>query len=367
MPILILLVIYLGYGYFIEYLYGNYNILNLQFRLGKLLSLIILYNSILFFIGQFGLRVFKNKIDGLYPKIKDIKDTYLNFNRFAGFLLIYLLFPFMVTIFESLKKAIPTILPFCYDTLFMKLDYILHFNHHPWSLLSPILSNTLVIRVIDSLYITWFFSLNLFTFWLSWSNRRKLRMQFFMTNLLIFFIIGSLLATVFSSAGPCYYENVTGITQQNPYKPLMDKLHSFEDNNPSKDQDKLIDDNSPIIALQLQDKLWDNYINKGNEYFHYISAMPSVHVACATLFALTISGVNIYLAILFWIYWALIQIGSVILGWHYAVDGYFATILTIGLWKMSGVFINWFWGKLPEKLQIQILRPNLNKVQNKSE
>lgn len=366
LPIFILMIIYLSYGFFIEYLYSNYNILNFQLRLDNLLFIIISYNSILFFIAQFGLRVFKNKIDGLYPKLKDIKITYLNFNRFAGFLVIYLLFPFMVTIYESLKKAIPTIIPFCYDALFMKLDYILHFNHHPWSLLSPILSNTTAIGVIDNLYITWFFLLNLFTFWLSWSNRRKLRMQFFMTNLLIFFIIGSFLATVFSSAGPCYYENVTGITQQNPYKVLLDKLHDIEDNNPSKYQDKSIDDNSPIIALQLQDNLWDNYINKGNDYLHYISAMPSVHVACATLFALTVSGVNIYLAIIFWIYWAIIQIGSVILGWHYAVDGYLATIVTIGLWKMSGVFINWSWEKLPEKLQIQILQPNLNKGQNKS-
>jgi hypothetical protein len=338
----------------------------LYFRLDKFLLIIIIINTIIFFISQFGLRVLSNKIDGLYPKLKDIKNTYLNFNRFAGFLLIYILFSFVSTIFESLKKAIPTILPFCYDILFMKLDYILHFNHHPWVLFSPILSNTIAIRLIDSLYITWFFLLNLFTFWLSWSNRRKLRMQFFMTHMLIYFIIGSFLATVFSSAGPCYYEKVTGLTQQNPYNPLMNKLHSFEDNSPTIDHDKSINGNSPIIALKLQGKLWNNYINKGNDYFHYISAMPSVHVACATLFALTIFKVNIYLGIIFWIYWAFIQIGSVILGWHYAVDGYFATMITIGLWIMSGCFIKFFWRKLPEKLQMQILQPTIKNLQNKS-
>ena len=366
LPIFIILILYLGYGFYIEYKLDNYHIIHLRFAMAQFYSLLIAYNLCIFFIGQFGIRVFKNNIDGIYPKLQDIINNYFSINRFAGFLLIYILLPFIVSLFESLKKSIPTILPFCCDVLFMKLDYILHFNHHPWILFSPILTNTISIRLIDFLYITWFFLLNIITFWLSWSNRRKLRMQFFMTNLLILFIIGNLLATVFSSAGPCYYENVTGLTQQNPYKPLMDKLHSIENNNPPIDKPYHKIDNSPLIALELQDNLWDNYINKGKGYCEYISAMPSVHVAFATLIALTVSRVNLYLGVIFWIYWVVIQIGSVILGWHYAVDGYFSTILTIGLWKISGYFNKWFWRELPEKIQIQILRPNLRWLQNKS-
>jgi hypothetical protein len=359
LPIFIILILYLSYGVYIDYKFPNYHIFHLSLNTERLFSVIIIYNFILFFIGQFGLRLVKNKIDGLYHKLQDISNNYFNFNRFAGFILIYIFFSFTLSIFQSLKQAIPAILPFCFDIFFMKLDYILHFNHHPWIIFSPILANTIAIRLIDLLYVAWFILLNIITFWLSWSNRRKLRMQFFMTNLLIFFIIGNLLATVFSSAGPCYYENVTGLTQQNPYKPLMDKLHAIEDTNPPIDQNKSINDNSPIIALELQDNLWDNYINKKEEFCQYISAMPSVHVAFATLMALAVSGANIYLGIIFWIYWAFIQIGSIILGWHYAVDGYFATLLTIALWKISGYLNNKFWSELPEKYLVKIIRPNL--------
>lgn len=358
LPIFIIIVIYLCYGFYIEYKLDNYHIIHYRFAMAHFLSILIAFNLCLFFIGQYGIRVIKDNIEGLYPKLQDIINNYFIINRFAGFLLIYILLPFIISLFESLKKSIPTILPFSYDILFMKLDYILHFNHHPWILLSPIFADTYAIRMIDFLYITWFFLLNIITFWLSWSNRRKLRMQFFTTNLLILFIIGNLLATVFSSAGPCYYEKVTGLTQQNPYKPLMDKLHSIKINNPTINKPRHNIDNSPLIALELQDNLWDNYINKGKGYCEYISAMPSVHVAFATLFALTLSKVNLYLGVILWFYWLIIQIGSVILGWHYAIDGYVSTTLTIGLWIISGYFNNWFWRRLPEKIQIQIIRPN---------
>jgi hypothetical protein len=366
LPIFIILVIYLGYGLYIDYKLINYDVIQLRFAMAQFVSLLILYNFLLFFIGQFGLRVFKDNIEGLYPKLQDIIKNYFSLNRFAGFILIYALLPVVISIFESLKKAIPLVKPFHWDTFLMELDYLIHFNNHPWTLFSPILANTIAIRLIDILYITWFWLLNIITFWLAWSNRRKLRMQFFTTNLLILFLIGNLLATVFSSAGPCYYEIVTGVSQQNPYTPLLDKLHSIEDDSLPADRPHPVNDNSPIIALELQDKLWDNYIHNASAYCEYISAMPSVHVAFATLFALTVMRVNIYFGIIFWIYWAIIQLGSVILGWHYAVDGYFSTILTIGLWKICGYFNEWFWRELPEEIRIQIFKPNLKSLQNKS-
>ena len=359
LPIFIILILYLSYGFFIEFILNNYHILFLRFAMAQFISIMVINNFCLFILGQFALRTWKNNLDGIYSKFQDIINNYFSLNRFAGFILIYALLPIVISIFESLKKAIPLIKPFSWDVFFMKLDYLIHFNNHPWVLFSPILTNTIAIRLIDILYITWFWLLNIITFWLSWSNRRKLRMQFFITNLLILFFIGNLLATVFSSAGPCYYEQVTGVTQNNPYKSLMSRLHSIDDYNLPVDHPQSINDNSPIIALELQDRLWDNYINKAKAYCEYISAMPSVHVAFAALFALTISMVNIYLGLIFWAYWAVIQIGSVILGWHYAIDGYLSTLLTIGLWKLSGFFNKCFWNKLPENIQSEILSPNL--------
>jgi len=170
-------------------------------------------------------------------------------------------------------------------------------------------------------------------------------MQFFMTNILILFVIGNFMATILSSAGPCYYEKVTRYTENNPFRPLMEKLHT-------------INNDIPLVAVELQGNLWKNYVKKRRVFGNYISAMPSVHVAFAALFALTLSAINIYLGIVGWAYWLVILIGSVILGWHYALDGYFATLITIALWKLSGYFNNWFWQELPTKVQSQIFRPN---------
>lgn len=346
-PIFIFMIFYFMYGFYIEYRLGNYNIIDFNFNTERIISKILIVNFIIFFVGHYALRVARNNINGIYYKWYDIISTYFCFNRLGGFIIICALVPIELNLNDNLKMCIPDILPFYYDIIFMKLDYIIHFNNHPWVFYLPILTHTITARAIDSLYISWYFGINIFIFWLSWSNRRKLRMQFFLTSILILFIIGNCFATFLSSAGPCYFDKVTKVTENNPYRPLMEKLHT-------------IDKNTPLVALELQDRLWDNYVRKGRLFGHYIAAMPSVHVAFAALLALTISPVNIYLGIILWVYWAVIQIGSVILGWHYAIDGYFSTILTIGLWKISGFFNNWYWKKLSKNVQAQILNPNVS-------
>ncbi len=343
-PLFIILLLYLCYIFYIEYKIG-YNILNLREGIllqFKLRMLIILF---LFLIAQFAIRYYKNDIRGLLPKLYDIKEKYGSIERIGSFILIYILMPFIVSIFESLKGAITLIRPFDWDVTFMHLDYLLHFNNHPWFLLSLILNYPAVLKLIDLFYVIWFLILYFITFWLAWSQRRKLRMQFFICNILILFIIGNILATVFSSAGPCYYSKVTEMSQNNPYEPLMDKLHA-------------IDNSTPLIAIALQESLWNNYCWKEGRYCEHVSAMPSVHVAFAALFALTVSCVSLKLGLLFWGYWAIIQIGSIILGWHYAIDGYLSTILTLCLWKISGFCTIYYWETLPDQIRSQILKPN---------
>jgi len=339
------MMLYFAYGFYIEYRLDNYNIINLQFDTTRLISNILLINFIIFFTGHFLLRVIKDDIQGIYYKWYDIIVTYFCFNRLSGFIIIFGLIPIELNLFDSLKMCITDLIPFYCDVIFMKLDYILHFNNHPWVFFLPILTSAIAAKAIDLLYASWYFAVNIFIFWLSWSNRRKLRMQFFMTNILILFVIGNFMATILSSAGPCYYEKVTRYTENNPFRPLMEKLHT-------------INNDIPLVAVELQGNLWKNYVKKGRVFGNYISAMPSVHVAFAALFALTLSAINIYLGIVGWAYWLVILIGSVILGWHYALDGYFATLITIALWKLSGYFNNWFWQELPTKVQSQIFRPN---------
>jgi hypothetical protein len=58
-----------------------------------------------------------------------------------------------------------------------------------------------------------------------------------------------------------------------------------------------------------------------------IAAMPSLHVAAHVLFALWIRRLARPLLLLFVLAAALTFVGSVVTGWHFAVDGYIGALL----------------------------------------
>ena len=70
--------------------------------------------------------------------------------------------------------------------------------------------------------------------------------------------------------------------------------------------------------------------------FGGISAMPSIHVAMAMIFMLTGWRANKLLGIVLTLYALIIQIGSILLAWHYAIDGYFSIVFTILIWNVIG-------------------------------
>jgi len=151
-PIFILMMLYFAYGFYIEYRLDNYNIINLQFDTTRLISNILLINFIIFFTGHFLLRVIKDDIQGIYYKWYDIIVTYFCFNRLSGFIIIFGLIPIELNLFDSLKMCITDLIPFYCDVIFMKLDYILHFNNHPWVFFLPILTSAIAAKAIDLLY-----------------------------------------------------------------------------------------------------------------------------------------------------------------------------------------------------------------------
>ena len=200
----------------------------------------------------------------------------------------------------------------------MQLDYALHFGHHPWRLLEPVLSYPMIIRAIDKAYRLWFLVLFLSCLWMGWSRNRRLRLCFFVSTLLVWSVLGSGFGTIFSSAGPCYYSHVLP-SAENPYAPLMSRLED-------------IHKSEWLLAVSSQYTLWEAKICDRWSPFGGISAMPSIHLAMATVFALLAFNVRKWLGWFFVGYVALIQAGSVIPGWHYAVDGYAGIILAILIW-----------------------------------
>ena len=68
--------------------------------------------------------------------------------------------------------------------------------------------------------------------------------------------------------------------------------------------------------------------------------MPSVHNGLAVLFAIAGWRINKWFGGFLAGYAVLIWIGSIHLGWHYAIDGLLAAALTLGIWTIAGRIVD---------------------------
>ena len=255
----------------------------------------------------------------------DLRGNWLGVERVAGGLLAVLVLQFFLSLFTSLKAMIPVIQPFAWDATFAAWDRALHGGVDPWRLLQPVLGHPAATTAVNFLYQCWLFVLYGILVWQAFLARdRRLRMQFLLSFVLSWALLGSLAATLLSSAGPVYFGRVTGL--EDPYLPLLDYLRAA---------DQVL----PVWALEVQDRLWAAYAADGEMLGKGISAMPSIHVASSVLFALVAWRANRVLGWVFWAYAAAVMLGSVHLAWHYALDGYLGAALTVLVWRLAGWWV----------------------------
>jgi hypothetical protein len=267
---------------------------------------------------------------GLFTLINIRKKAYLRYFEprcLLGFMTVFLLAPLFKSAFASFKQTIPLIHLFSWDVSLMQIYYYLHFGHHPWRLLEPILYSPLAVQFIDYVYVSWFVFLAVSCLWMALSKRRHLRLCFLVSTLLVWSLLGSFLGTVLSSAGPCYYSEVV-MTGDNPFAPLMARLSEI-----SQDTHLWATWNQFVLS---EAKRYDTWLPFGG-----ISAMPSIHLAMTTLFTLLAFEVRKWLGWVFMGYTLIMQIGSVILGWHYAVDGYAGIVLACAIWYAVRKAVKW--------------------------
>jgi hypothetical protein len=205
------------------------------------------------------------------------------------------------------------------DPILARLDGILGFQ--PWQVSHAIIG-PLGTMVLDRLYYLWFFvnqAMLIGVLFVPILVRQ--RAQVLVTFVLVWIVLGSLFAALLPSVGPCYYGKLYPV---DAYADLMGQL-------------KLIAQSHPLTTLGVQDALWFNHLHDQLGLGSGVSAMPSMHVAVATITALLLRRIG--LALLGWFWVSAIWIGSFHLGWHYASDGIVSFLVTVTIWKAVAVML----------------------------
>ena len=240
-------------------------------------------------------------------------------NRMLGGLVAVVLMTGMMIAFGQLKNLIPILNPYSWDTAFMHLDKVLHFGVHPYQIVHAVLGWHYAITFFTGLYNIWMFLMFFVLFGACFRRPdNPVRMQFLIAFLLTWAFGGNLIATIFSSVGPVYYARL-GLGDT--YAGLMQQLQDHAST-------------GSLTVINIQNLLWDMHTSP--QRLNGISAFPSMHVASSVLMAIFLSRSSPLLGLAASIFALGIMIGSVLLAWHYAVDGYAGALIAIACWYVAG-------------------------------
>jgi len=214
---------------------------------------------------------------------------------------------------------------YTWDPVLSEIDRRIHFGIDPWRIIQPWLGQPNITRAVSFIYTEMWgvTSLSIITWQLFSIKNPHLRTQFFLTFILIWSVNGTLLAILFASGGPCFYEFMTGSSY---YATQMNYLNT-------------VNNQYGLLSVDIQNTLLSIYQVDRITSAGGISAMPSMHISQAFLLFLFGSCLHKWMGRILGLFFLMIFIGSIHLGWHYAIDGYCSIIMTWILWKLSGVII----------------------------
>lgn len=230
---------------------------------------------------------------------------------------ILLLFLAGLAAFTTYKIAIPEIVPFYADGYLAAFGRL--FNESGlWKtahLLVPEWLGVILVFCYGKIWLVYWLGVVIFAAF-SFDDERSFR--YLLALALTVVICGTFLATALSSVGPIYYDHFYGGSH-------YDELY------------RVLSSNATTAAvLGEAGYLLSAFENHSPEFASGISAAPSMHVAIAWLSALFLTSLNRWLGVAGWIYAALIMVGSVYTGWHYAMDGGISIAAVAVIWWCAG-------------------------------
>ena len=256
-------------------------------------------------------------------------------DRFVSLLTPPLLFALLMTSFNLFKQSVLPLAGFGLDPLFADMDRALFLGTDPWRVTHAIFASPWATWGFDKAYHLWFVPMSLGLIICSVLPARfdRVRIRYLLSYAAIWIGIGSIAAALMPAAGPCFQPESIG--QVSGFAPMVAHLHA---------QQAWLSEQMPgaqIAALQFQAMLIQIHASGDVTIGGGISAMPSMHNALAALFAMTAFQFNRTAGLALTGYAALIWIGSIHLGWHYAVDGPVAVAMTYAIWRASAPVADW--------------------------
>ena len=251
----------------------------------------------------------------------------------------FLLMSLVAHVYLNFKVNIPNFAPYSWDHAFAEIDRLLFLGNDPWVITHWVLSSLDATIFLDNLYLLWFNLLKLGVLSVAvLPMRNHTRLTFLLAYGLNWIIGGVLLAIILPAAGPVYMERITG---DPTFAPLMDLLYQYSQL-------------TEVKALGVQEFLWEGYTNPDVDPLG-ISAFPSLHLemaATSTLLGFAVSRVIGWTLV---VYTAALLVGSVHLGWHYAIDGIAGIALAIVFWRISARVTSWWLARTePEQTEAEI-------------
>ena len=232
-----------------------------------------------------------------------------------------LLMPIVFVGFSSLKMLMPRFIPFYLDDSFAAMDRFLFFGHQPWELTHFLFGSLPATHFLDRLYGFWVLLLSFAIVGFALFAPRADRARFFLAFTVAWLLLGVVGAWLLASAGPCY-SALVGAASAPEFAELVQKLGDVSQVTEGR-----------INAPGWQQVLWRAHALENYSFGMGISAMPSLHNAIATLYALAAFRVGRTIGVFMTIYAVLIFIGSIHLGWHYAVDGIVGAAAMVLIWR----------------------------------
>ena len=221
---------------------------------------------------------------------------------------------FGASLFLPLKTAIPKEIPFWLDQPLALAERQL-FGTDPWRLLDQAIGWSSV--PVDHLYALWLPVQTLVLFMAILEPPSAAKSRALTAYSLAWLLLGVAAATIFSSAGPLFYDRVFGGDE---FATLRETLAG----------------RGAWVALAESDKMWAAVGSSERSLVSGISAFPSMHVAISVWIYLTARTLAPRAAKFALIYSAVVWIASVQLGWHYAADGLAGAAGMIALWALAG-------------------------------